>query len=464
MKSSLLIIISLLLFSIPAFAQTSSKLDDAYQKEIHLLKKEKQQLLKKIEKAQAKSINDIKKLRKHIGTLSEKVTRYNIENEALEENLHKSEELLISGDDKEALLYNTLEQIEKTLRRHPVKIQAKKEDPELFIKESFLAGCNLANKLGNLRVERGTYYKQDGSEVKSEILWIGSVGAFGLDQQNGGMLGPVDINALKVIAPNSVTDARNYTNSKATSLMETYLFDPLDKTAGASEEKSTLWQTFLSGGFVMWPILILGIVALLILLERLWVLKRVHTNADKLMSIVGNHIAKGNWGDAFKTCQQKPGAVARVIGIVLRHRKLPRIQHEELVNESILAERPTLERFLPALNVIAAVAPLLGLLGTVTGMIGTFHVITTHGTGDPRLLSGGISEALLTTQFGLMLAIPVLLVHTLLVGRVDHILTDMETNALKLLNLMHVETNGADKKFKIEFFEKAFNQTGDHLA
>jgi biopolymer transport protein ExbB len=125
-----------------------------------------------------------------------------------------------------------------------------------------------------------------------------------------------------------------------------------------------------------------------------------------------------------------------VLATIIHNRSLQRQQLEDLVAEAILSERPTLERFLPAVNVIAVVAPLLGLLGTVTGMIATFSVITEHGTGDPRLLSGGISEALLTTQWGLMVAIPALLAHALLAGRVDHIIADMETQALKLLNAL----------------------------
>jgi biopolymer transport protein ExbB len=89
---------------------------------------------------------------------------------------------------------------------------------------------------------------------------------------------------------------------------------------------------------------------------------------------------------------------------------------ENALQEAILREVPPMERFLSTLGMLAAIAPLLGLLGTVTGMIGTFHVITQHGTGDPRMMSGGISEALVTTMLGLSVAIPIMLAHTLLTG------------------------------------------------
>jgi biopolymer transport protein ExbB len=96
---------------------------------------------------------------------------------------------------------------------------------------------------------------------------------------------------------------------------------------------------------------------------------------------------------------------------------------------------PALERFGSTLAVFAAVAPLLGLLGTVTGMISTFDVITEYGTGDPKLLSGGISEALVTTELGLVVAIPTLLIGTLLSGRAEAIKGTLERAALHVMNL-----------------------------
>ena len=107
---------------------------------------------------------------------------------------------------------------------------------------------------------------------------------------------------------------------------------------------------------------------------------------------------------------------------------------ESVLQEAILHELPFLQRGLAMLAVLGAVAPLLGLLGTITGMIETFRVITVHGAGDPRLMSGGISEALVTTEIGLGVAIPVLLVHTWLKRRADHVIGDMEEQAMHLVN------------------------------
>jgi biopolymer transport protein ExbB len=96
-----------------------------------------------------------------------------------------------------------------------------------------------------------------------------------------------------------------------------------------------------------------------------------------------------------------------------------------------------MERFLSTLGMLAAIAPLLGLLGTVTGMIETFHAITLHGTGDPRLMSGGISEALVTTMLGLSTAIPLMLAQTMFNRTVDNRIGEMEEKAMALVNIIH---------------------------
>jgi biopolymer transport protein ExbB len=128
------------------------------------------------------------------------------------------------------------------------------------------------------------------------------------------------------------------------------------------------------------------------------------------------------------------GTMARVLQATLDALAGPRAQRDDVVHEAMLREIPGVERFSSAILVFAAVAPLLGLLGTVTGMISTFDVITEFGTGDPRMLSGGISEALITTKLGLVVAIPALLAGTLLNGRADALLASIQYGTLRVLN------------------------------
>ncbi len=102
---------------------------------------------------------------------------------------------------------------------------------------------------------------------------------------------------------------------------------------------------------------------------------------------------------------------------------------------------PAIERFVSTLGMLAAIAPLLGLLGTVTGMINTFHVITYYGAGDPKMMSGGISEALVTTMLGLSVAIPIMLFHTLLSRRVETQISQMEEKAVAFVNMVFKARN-----------------------
>src|SRR5690606_3298314 len=137
-------------------------------------------------------------------------------------------------------------------------------------------------------------------------------------------------------------------------------------------------------------------------------------------------VAQKSFGRAIETCKAAKSASGRVLKATLENIGRPREQLEDIISEAVLHEQPVLDRFGSSIMVLAAVAPLMGLLGTVTGMISTFDVITEFGTGNPKLLSGGISEALITTELGLIVAIPALLCGNLLSGWADNIKDGMD--------------------------------------
>ena len=192
------------------------------------------------------------------------------------------------------------------------------------------------------------------------------------------------------------------------------------------------WERLRSGGILVWPILLVGFVALIFSLERLLFLSRVKSNTDKVMGRIIQLVAAGDFQSSMELLENKKGPVFRVLAAGLGARKMARDVLENVLEEAILKELPRLEKFLPTLQVLAAIAPLLGLLGTVTGMINTFQVITVYGAGDPRMMSGGISEALITTKLGLTVAIPIILLHTWFARRVDVIIGDMEEKSISL--------------------------------
>ncbi|MBU2500663.1 MotA/TolQ/ExbB proton channel family protein, partial [bacterium] len=196
-----------------------------------------------------------------------------------------------------------------------------------------------------------------------------------------------------------------------------------------------------AGGPIVWPILGLAVVALLIVVTRIFFLNRIHANTDRFMGEVNGLAARGDW-EAAEALVQKHGKrkspVIEVIKAGLAVRTQDRETQESVLQEAILHQLPRVEKGLSVLAVLGAVAPLLGLLGTVTGMINTFRVITLFGTGDPKLMSGGISEALITTELGLAVAIPIMLVHTYLSRRADHIIGDMEEKAVQMANTIQI--------------------------
>ncbi|NPA25543.1 MAG: hypothetical protein GXO34_06940 [Deltaproteobacteria bacterium] len=192
------------------------------------------------------------------------------------------------------------------------------------------------------------------------------------------------------------------------------------------------WERLKAGGFLVWPILLVGLVALLLASERFIFLSRVKSNTDKVMGRIIELVREGEFERCLELLENRKGPVFRVLRAGLEARRASLEVLENVLEEAILKELPRLEKFLPTLQVLAAIAPLLGLLGTVTGMINTFQVITVYGAGDPRMMSGGISEALITTKLGLTVAIPIILLHTWFARRVDTIIGDMEEKSVSL--------------------------------
>lgn len=227
---------------------------------------------------------------------------------------------------------------------------------------------------------------------------------------------------------------------------------PIDISGGMAVQQLSRQVSWLdqlkSGGILVIPILLVGVVVLVLTLERLIFLGRVRHNTDDLMTRVTDLVAQGDINGALETTlphRKRPTGRVLLAGLELKGQAGTVI--ESALSEAILKETPRLERFLTALKVSASVAPLLGLLGTVTGMINTFQVITTHGTGDPRLMAGGISEAMVTTQAGLAVAIPAMMVAAFLGRRAQSLARDMEEKGLALMAaLLKFSANGSGKK------------------
>ena len=197
-----------------------------------------------------------------------------------------------------------------------------------------------------------------------------------------------------------------------------------------------MWDLFVKGGAVMYPIALCSIVALGIFLERCWTYCRVSRATRELAYDVEPLAAKGRLDEAVTICHRSQAPLSDIFLVALNNAGRPRVEIKAVVEEAGEREASRLMRFLGLLNTIATIAPLLGLLGTVAGMIQCFSVIAAQGHGTPETLGGGISAALLTTAFGLIVAIPVILGHRFLTNRVEMLILRMEESSLRLIDLL----------------------------
>jgi len=202
---------------------------------------------------------------------------------------------------------------------------------------------------------------------------------------------------------------------------------------------SGFFDILVKGGPVMVPLVLCSVVALAISIERFVNLKRASTNPDKLMLKVKKTLAGGDTSNAVGFCEATPGPVARVMGTAIGLLNLPPDQIKEGVNQAYLEEVPRLERGLTTLSTIITVAPLLGLLGTITGLMKLFKVIAGGEIGNSEALSSGIAEALITTAAGLCIAITFLVLYNLLAAQVERLTIQMEKAVTELINFVRKE-------------------------
>ena len=188
-----------------------------------------------------------------------------------------------------------------------------------------------------------------------------------------------------------------------------------------------------SGGWLMVPIILCSIAATAIVGERLWSLQRERVAPAGLVAGVWELVRAEELTEDRVRELHRESPLGRIVAAALFSGNLDREAMKESVEDAGRHVVHELKRYLDALGTIAAITPLLGLLGTVIGMIRVFGVITAQGVGEPRLLAGGISEALVTTAAGLTVAIPSLLFHRFLRGRVDELVLTMEQEALELV-------------------------------
>lgn len=301
---------------------------------------------------------------------------------------------------------------------------------------------------GGVRFD-GEAVAPDGRVLTGRFVAIGPLAWFLADRDGATspLAGPVAIESgapapvLAWLGRRAARAVRDLAHEAATSAL------PVDVTRGdalrIAGARQSWRETWRQGGGLMWPLALLALAALFLTVWRAVELARTVIPAPGLGEELARDINRGACSEAEDKTGPVPWPAGPLLRQALRHAGKGRERLETILHEQILGELPRLERHLGMLAVLAGVAPLLGLLGTVTGMIQTFDQVSLFGAGDVRILSGGISEALLTTRFGLAIAIPALMAHAVLSRAVRRRIGGLE--ALAIAFIQEIEGDEEDR-------------------
>lgn len=434
-------------------ATADEGLRGAYEQEVSYLEAQRDALEERLVELDERERDQLGAAERELDTLQGRLLSLQTQADRLEDTLLEVErdaERASQGADGVA---TTVEQANVTFEKWGVSVDETEDEAQIdeakAVGALFDTSTTLMREHASIRTEVGEFFLPDGTKANGEIVRVGNVAAYGVSDGvsdgvgngvgNGvaGALAPAGDGRLKLWKQDASQSARALANGESPELLQAFLFESLDKPV--EERKDKTWLEIInSGGVIAWVIVGLGALGVLLVLLRALILWRSGANTRGLIDEAGKLVLAGDVDRARERCESASGSASRVLSNTLANIDAERDELEDVVSESILHELPSIERFGSAILVFAAVAPLLGLLGTVTGMISTFDIITEFGTGDPKLLSGGISEALVTTQLGLIVAIPLLLVGNLLKGWAGSITTAMERGALRLMNLARI--------------------------
>jgi biopolymer transport protein ExbB len=416
-----------------------SALESAYQKEFAFLAAEKEALQARRGSFDAETATKIGAAERELSTLEGRLLGVQARASKVEDALAAMERSVEAADDAGAAVESTLAAAAST-----VGIEVDGRDQVDALIDAYIAGAAAIDTGRAVRRTEGGFFLRDGTEVTGQIVRVGNVAAYGVSDAGAGALVPVGDGRLQLYREPAGDAANALVGGSVPSHLGVYLFESADRRITEPAEKT--FATFVeAGGPIGVVIMVLGVIAGVLLMLRGLTLWRAGGGGERLRAKVVPLVDEGRYTEALALVKGKSASIPTVFAHIIPHLDRRRETLEDLATQAILRETPRIERFGTAVSVIAAVAPLLGLLGTVTGMIGTFEVITEFGTGDPKMLSGGISEALVTTQLGLIVAIPALLIGNIIGARAGGLVDEVERAALDLLNAVdHTDHEGDD--------------------
>ena len=395
-------------------------LDAAYKREYIFLTSQKKTLMKQEAALEKNYKQAIKKAKQELEAGQEKIIALNVYNEKLEAKLFKLEQNKENEEENKILLSNTLKQAAHELKEKNVGIDKKSLIPLL---DKMLKNIQDSGKRSQ---SKGSFFLTDGKLVEGDILHFGKISSFGHYKNKYYMLAPAGQGKLKVWREEPKAEA--HFKGETPHLTSLFIYENLEQSIEKKENR-TLSQFISAGGTIAWVIVWMGVLAVFLCLIRTI---NLNSYSKEILFIEKNSM---NNNLATLLTEHKKNSSQKELFIRLLENKAENKESiNDIIDEGIIHEHKIIDRFGAMILVFAAVAPLLGLLGTVTGMISTFDIITEHGTGDPKLLSHGISEALITTELGLLVAIPALLFGNMLSGWGKNIKMTLDKVALKVAN------------------------------
>lgn len=423
--------------------KSRDELEQAYQKEYAFLEAQLRDLRQRLDSFEAQSAEAERNKETQIDRAEAEYIDLQSRGERMNDLLVEADRQIESVEDSRSTLEATFIQAGSTMEPYagefPQLAEIKSQE---FLSASdsdkidmlFSGAGNLLSSLSSVREVPGVFFLANGSEAQGTIVKVGNIASYGISENGAGALAPAGEGRLKVWSASSPETARALASGQNPADIEVFLYE--SPTAAIEEkEGKTVLSVINSGGVIAWIIVFLGGIGLMMILLRVVFLDRARFRTGKVVESIGSLVSKGRLDEAQAAAKDLKGAASRVVSAAIRNLDRDREHIEDIISEQILHESSHLNRFGAAILVIAGVAPLLGLLGTVTGMISTFDIITEFGTGDPKLLSSGISIALVTTEVGLAVAIPTLICGNLLSGWAESIKDDMEKAALHVINV-----------------------------
>jgi biopolymer transport protein ExbB len=407
----------------------TGSLEAAYQKEYAYLSAEKQELQRRLSQVDSEAEAKIDAANRELDRLQGRLIATTRQADRTEDEFDALEREAGALDDAGTVLSSTVSQAAETL---DLEVG---EDSAAAVPDVFRAAADRLRTDNRVGWEEGSFFLPDGQQVDGRIYRWGQVAAWGVADGGAGALVPVAADKLQLRRSFGVETAQALVADTPPSLLDVNLYEP-DRLTAEAEKEEGLRTLLEESGFMGQVLFVLGCVSAMLALVRGLTLLFARRGGMPLVDRVTAMVQQGDRSQAAAMLRGRGGPIPRVMLAILEGAQRSRDELERVVDEAILRETPLVDRFASALVVITAGAPLLGLLGTVTGMIATFDVITEHGTGNPKLMSAGIAEALICTALGLAVAIPTLLVGNVLASIGGNVKNTLERSALNLLNAL----------------------------